>query len=180
MNYTKSEEDHAGKIIKSIADTGVKLLVVGGTVSDICMHYCEKYGLMVVKVLSKFELKRLCKCLGATAVTRLGAPTPEEVGTADEVYVQEIGSQKVTVFKRETEDCKLATLVLRGSTHNLLDDIERAIDDGCNTFRMAIKDGRFVCGAGGIETILENKLEHESSLLKGLDQYSFSKFAKTF
>jgi T-complex protein 1 subunit theta len=84
---------------------------------------------MIIKVLSKFELKRLCKAVGATALTRLGSPTAEELGTADEVLVQEIGSQKVTVFKRETEDCKLSTIVLRGSTHNLLDDIERALDD---------------------------------------------------
>ncbi len=96
---------------------------------------------MVIKVLSKFELKRLCKAMGATALTRLGEPTAEELGTADEIYVQEIGSQKVTVFKRETEDCKLSTVVLRGSTHNLLDDIERALDDGCNTFRQLIKNG---------------------------------------
>ncbi len=47
----------------------------------------------------------------------------------------EIGSEKVTIFKRETEDCNLATIVLRGSTKNLLDDIERAIDDGVNTYR---------------------------------------------
>ena len=105
-------------------------------------------------MLSKFELKRLCKCLGATPLTRLGAPTVEEIGTADEVFVQEIGSQKVTIFKRETEDCKLATLVLRGSTTNQLDDIERAIDDGCNTYRQIIKDGRFVPGAGAIETVI--------------------------
>jgi T-complex protein 1 subunit theta len=96
---------------------------------------------MIIKVLSKFELKRLCKAVGATALTRLGSPTAEELGTADEVLVQEIGSQKVTVFKRETEDCKLSTIVLRGSTHNLLDDIERALDDGCNTFRCLIKNG---------------------------------------
>jgi len=135
MNYSKSEEEFAEKIIKGVAESGAKVVVVGGTISDICLHYCEKYSLMVIKVLSKFELKRLCKSVGATALTRLGSPTAEELGNADEVFVQEIGSQKVTVFKRETEDCKLATIVLRGSTHNLLDDIERAIDDGCNTFR---------------------------------------------
>jgi T-complex protein 1 subunit theta len=42
---------------------------------------------MVIKVLSKFELKRLCKAMGATALTRLGEPTAEELGTADEIFV---------------------------------------------------------------------------------------------
>lgn len=65
MNYTKTEEAHAEKVIKSIADTGVNLIVVGGTISDICLHYAEKFKLMIVKIQSKFELKRLCKCLSA-------------------------------------------------------------------------------------------------------------------
>lgn len=86
----------------------------------------------------------------------------------------------MTVFKRETEDCKLATLVLRGSTHNLLDDIERALDDGVNTYRCLIKNGQFLPGAGAIETILENELEKEAVKVKGLDQYSFSRYAKSF
>jgi len=47
---------------------------------------------MVIKVQSKFELRRLAKCLGGTILVRLGPPTEEEVGLADEVYVQEIGS----------------------------------------------------------------------------------------
>ena len=153
LNYTKSEEEHAEKVIKSIADAGVNVIVSGGTVSDICLHYIEKYKMMCVRVLSKFELRRICKCLGATGLVRIGAPTAEEMGYADEVTVQEIGSQKVTIFKRESEDCKLATIVLRGSTNNILDDIERALDDGVNLFRVALKDGRFVPGAGATEIV---------------------------
>ena len=65
MNYTKTEEEHAEKVIKSIADAGVNLVVVGGSISDICLHYCEKYELMVVRIMSKFELRRLCRCLSA-------------------------------------------------------------------------------------------------------------------
>lgn len=153
LNYTKSEEEHAEKVIRSIADAGVNVIVSGGSISEICLHYIEKYKMMCVRVLSKFELRRICKCLGATGLVRIGAPTPEEMGYADEVCVQEIGSQKITIFKRESEDCKLATLVLRGSTNNILDDIERAVDDGVNLYRMTLKDNRFVPGAGATEIV---------------------------
>lgn len=98
---------------------------------------------MIVKVSSKFELKRICKALGASPIARLDAPTPEEIGFCDSATVEEIGSQKVTIIKKEDRDCKLNTIVLRGSTLNLLDDIERAIDDGVNVYRCLLKDGRF-------------------------------------
>ncbi len=92
---------------------------------------------MVVKITSKFELKRLCKVkytkiiylfykiyikykqvLGAVAIARLGSPLQDELGTCDEVYRQEIGSEKVTIFRRETDNCKIGTIVLRGATNN--------------------------------------------------------------
>lgn len=53
---------------------------------------------MVVRIMSKFELKRLCKAFGMTALSRFDGPTPEELGTASKVFVKEIGSDKVVVF----------------------------------------------------------------------------------
>lgn len=50
----------------------------------------------------------------------------------------------------------MATIVLRGATNNLLDDVERAIDDGVNLYRSAIKDRRFVYGGGATEMVINN------------------------
>lgn len=124
---------------------------------------------MVVRLTSKFDLKRLCKALGATALARLGAPIPDEMGQCDEVHVEEIGSEKVTIFKKDSEFCGLSTIILRGSTMNLMDDIERALDDGVNCFKCLIKDGRFCPGAGSTEMILSNILEDESKKLIDLN-----------
>ena len=57
------------------------------------------------------------------------------------------------MFKRNTEDCKLSTIVLRGSTTNILEDIERAIDDGVHVFRTLIRHPEFVSGGGSTETV---------------------------
>lgn len=94
------------------------------------LHYLESYKIMIVRIMSKFELKRISRAVGATALASLNPPSKDEMGTCDEVFVREIGSTKVTVIKRDTRDCKLTTIVLRGATQNHLDDIERAIDDG--------------------------------------------------
>jgi T-complex protein 1 subunit theta len=87
LNYTKGEEDHCEKIVKEIVESGVNVVVGGGSINDVMMHYFEKHKVMVVKVLSKFELRRLCKCVGAIALTRLGAPVAEEMGQCDRVHV---------------------------------------------------------------------------------------------
>jgi T-complex protein 1 subunit theta len=56
-----------------------------------------------------------------------------------------------------------------GSTNNLLDDIERAVDDAVNTYKSLLKDQRFLPGAGAIESQLGFKLETEAGLLTGLE-----------
>lgn len=65
----------AESAVKNIADANVNVVVTGGTISDIMLHYIEKYKIMCIRLTSKFELRRLCKCLGATPLVRLVAPT---------------------------------------------------------------------------------------------------------
>jgi T-complex protein 1 subunit theta len=180
LNYSKSEEDLAQKFVKSLADAGVNCVIAGGSISDIVLHYLEKYRIMTTKVTSKFELRRLCKALGAATMVRLGAPLPDEIGIADKAFVKEIGNQKVVVFQRDNEDCKLATIVLRGSSTNLLEDIERAIEDGVCAYRNLCRDGRFVYGAGAVEIQLAKELENQGNNIDTLDQYAFKQYAKAF
>lgn len=80
LNYNKSEEKKMEDIVASIAATGVKGVVVNGTVSEMALHFLEKYQILVLKIMSKFDLRRICGALGATAVLKLGPCSPEEMG----------------------------------------------------------------------------------------------------
>lgn len=77
------------------------------------MHFIEKYGMMIVKVQSKWELRRICNAVHATAMVRMGAPTPDEMGSCSLVEVREVGLKKVTVFSQDQQDSRIATIVLR-------------------------------------------------------------------
>ncbi len=66
-------------------------------------------------------------------------PTSEELGHCDFVRVEEIGETALVVFKQEKEESAVATIIIRGATDNIMDDIERAIDDGVNTFKAMSK-----------------------------------------
>lgn len=80
LNYNKSEERKMEEVIEGIASSGAKVVIANGSISEMAMHFLDKFGLMVVKIQSKFELRRICGALGATAVIRLGPCTPEEMG----------------------------------------------------------------------------------------------------
>jgi len=98
-NYTDGEEARMEATIKAIADSGATVVVSGGSISEIALHYIEKFGLMALKIVSKFELRRLCRATGATALVKLEAPTEADLGRADVVAVQELSGRRVVVLR---------------------------------------------------------------------------------
>ena len=91
-NYTKSEEAVFEGFIKKLAEDGVRVVVGSGSMSEMAVHFFEKYKMMAIKIMSKFELKRITRAVGATAVVKLGTPSPEELGFASEVHFREFSS----------------------------------------------------------------------------------------
>lgn len=179
-NYTKGEEELMEKFVKKLHDAGINVVISGGSISEVCLHYMEKYKIMVLRIHSKFETKRIATALGGSILVRLDAPTPEEIGTASEVYTTEISSTQCTVFRRDEEDNRLATIVLRASTTNVLDDAERAIDDGVNTVKNITRNPAFCAGAGATEIHLASKLQTFAKCQPGLDQYAVERFGQAF
>ncbi|XP_006056409.3 T-complex protein 1 subunit theta isoform X1 [Bubalus bubalis] len=180
MNFSKGEENLMEAQVKAIADTGANVVVTGGRVADMALHYANKYNIMLVRLNSKWDLRRLCKTVGATALPRLNPPVLEEMGHCDSVYLSEVGDTQVVVFKHEKEDGAISTIVLRGSTDNLMDDIERAVDDGVNTFKVLTRDKRLVPGGGATEIELAKQITSYGETCPGLEQYAIKKFAEAF
>lgn len=180
LDFTKGEESQLEAAIKELHDVGIRVVIAGSTVGELAMHYLNRYGILVIKILSKFDLRRICRVVGATPLARLGAPMPDEMGSIDVVETLEIGGDRVTVFRQEDEVTRTATLVLRGATQNHLDDIERAVDDGVNVVKAITKDARLVPGAGAAEVQLVERLQAYGEKTPGLAQYAIKKYGEAF
>lgn len=182
LDFSKGEEAILSRQISEIASSGARVIVSGDQISDLAIHFIDRAGMMAVRIPSKFDLRRLCRSLGATPLARLGAPLAEELGTAEAVESLEIGSDRCTVFKSANENGgRLATIVLRGSTQNALDDLERSIEDAVNTVRTLVtRDDRIVPGAGACEMALSRALSRFADLTPGVSQYAIRAFAETF
>ncbi|KAL8824159.1 MAG: hypothetical protein Q9191_005253 [Dirinaria sp. TL-2023a] len=180
LDFTKGEETQLETIIKELHDSGLRVVVAGASVGELALHYLNRFGILVVKVLSKFELRRLCRVVGATPLARLGAPMPDEMGNVDVVETLEIGGDRVTVFRQENDATRTATLVIRGATQNHLDDVERAIDDGVNVVKAITRDAKLVPGAGATEMQLIERISAYGEKTPELSQYAIKKYAESF
>ena len=182
LDFTKGEETQLETAIKELYDSGLRVVVAGSTVGELALHYLNRFGILVIKILSKFELRRLALVVGATPLARLGAPMPDEMGSIDVVETTEIGGDRITVFRQEADasTTRTATIVLRGATQNHLDDVERAIDDGVNVIKAVTKNPRLVPGAGATEMQLVERVAAYADKTPGLAQYAIRKYAEAF
>jgi T-complex protein 1 subunit theta len=177
-SYSRGEERKMEEHISAIAQTGAKVVVGNSNFGELALHFIERYGMMAIKVPSKFELRRFCRAVGATQIVQLQQPQDDELGYVSSLDVQEIGGHKCTVVRQKDADSQIATIVLRGATENVIDDVERAVDDGVNAFRTACRDPRLLPAGGATELALSRKLREEAKRESGLEQYAIDKFAE--
>jgi len=176
MKFGAGEEAVVEGQIESLHKAGINVIVSGGKFGDLYLHYLNQYNIMAVRLTSKFDVRRLCKTLGATPQPKIGTPSAEQTGHCSQVYLDEIGDTEVVVFKSDNELGRISTIIIRGSSDNIMDDVERAVDDGINTFKALTRDNRLVAGAGAFEIELARQIESHGELCPGLEQYAIQKF----
>lgn len=182
--FSRGEEKQLEHHLGEIADAGVRVVITQSTVGELALHYLNRMGILVVKVQSKFDLRRISRLTGAVPLARVGAPLPEEAGWIDAVETIEIGADRVLVFRQEEgqkggkSNPSIATIVLRGATTTLLDDVERAIDDGINAVKSLTRDPRLVPGAGATEIELARRVIEYGERTHGLNQHAIKRFGE--
>ncbi|CAM5179197.1 unnamed protein product [Eretmochelys imbricata] len=173
-----SEEELLGRRVRAIAEEGAGVVVVGGRVDPLALQYADQLGLMVVRLNSRLELQRLCRAVGAVPLASLAPPPPGALGHCRHVYLTEIGSTAVVVFRQDGGSCPVATVLLRGATTELLCSLEEAVTDGLNTYKALVGDRRLLPGAGAVEMALAVRLATLGTYIPSPEQYAILEFAQ--
>ncbi len=172
--------DHEKLRIKEAAD---KVIASGATVvfcqkgiDDLAQHHLANAGILAMRRVIKKDMDKLAKATGANIVTGLDELGPSDLGTAAMVEEKRMGSGIMT-FITGTKNHS-ATLLLRGGTQQVLNGMERALDDALHAVADVVEDGKLVAGGGAPEIELSMQLREYASTLKGREQLAVTKFAE--
>jgi len=172
--------DHEKQRIKEAAD---KVIASGATVvfcqkgiDDLAQHHLANAGVLALRRVIKKDMDKLAKATGANIVTGLDELRPSDLGTAALVEEKRLGSGIMT-FITGTKNHS-ATLLLRGGTQQVLNGLERALDDALHAVADVVEDGKMVAGGGAPEIELAMRLREYASTLKGREQLAVTKFAE--
>ncbi|MFZ3148539.1 MAG: thermosome subunit alpha [Methanothrix sp.] len=172
--------DHEKQRIKEAAD---KVIASGATVvfcqkgiDDLAQHHLANAGVLALRRVIKKDMDKLAKATGANIVTGLDELSPGDLGTAALVEERRMGNGIMT-FVTGTKNHS-ATLLLRGGTQQVLNGLERALDDALHAVADVVEDGKLVAGGGAPEIELSMRLRDYASTLKGREQLAVTKFAE--
>jgi thermosome len=172
--------DQEDKILKAMVEkiikSGANVIFCQKGIDDLAQHYLAKAKIYAVRRVKKSDIVALEKATGARVITNLDDLSPNDLGYAGIVEEKKVGNEDMTYVK-ECKNPKSVTLLLRGSTEHIADEVKRAVEDGVGDVASALRNGGVVAGAGAPEIELARQLRKYSETLSGREQLAVISFA---
>jgi len=168
------------KIIKSMTDkvinSGANMVICQKGIDDLAQHYLSKAGIYAVRRVKKSDMEKIAKATNAKIVNNIKELTSEDLGKAGLVEAKKVGDEEMT-YIRDCREAKAVTILIRGGTNHIIDEIERAVKDALGAISVAVKDNKVVSGAGACEMEISKELRNFANTLTGREQLAVLSFA---
>ncbi|MEE0939496.1 thermosome subunit alpha [Methanobrevibacter sp.] len=175
--FLANEEQMIRDLVSKIIDSGVNVLFCQKGIDDMAEHYLKKAGIMAYKRVKKSDIERISKATGAKLVTDIEDLSEDKLGSAGRVYLNKLFDHELT-FIEECENPKASSIVLRGSTRYVTEQIARALDDALGVVAATIEEGTVLIGGGACEIDLVKALREYGESVSGREQLAILKYAE--
>jgi thermosome len=176
QQFLDQEEAQLKEMVDTLVDAGADVVFAEDGIDDMAQHYLAKEGILAVRRTSSDDAKRIARSTGARVVSNLSDVEADDLGFAGNVVEQDVaGDTKILI--EDVEDAKSVTMLLRGGTEHVVDEVERAIDDSLGVVRTTLEDGHVLPGGGAPETALSLALRDFADSVGGREQLAIEAFA---
>ncbi len=175
--FLENEEKTLKDMVDKIKESGANVVVCQKGIDDLAQHFLAKEGIFAVRRVKKSDMEALAKATGGKFVSSLKDLSAEDLGEAGLVREEKIGDEEM-VFIEKCKNPKAMTLLVRGGTEHVVEEIKRAVNDGIGDIAATLRDGKAVGGAGAPEMKLAKGLREFANTLKGREQLAVNAFAE--
>ncbi|KRY35378.1 T-complex protein 1 subunit epsilon, partial [Trichinella spiralis] len=167
------------EMINEVKKCGANLVCCQWGFDDEANHLLMMHGLNAVRWVGGSEIELVAIATNGRIVPRFSELTPEKLGRAGIVRSLKFGTTDASMLAIENcPDRRVVTILLRGATELIVDEVKRSLHDALCVVRNLIKDDRIVYGGGSAEISCALKLCSEAEKAEGLEQYSFRAFSQ--
>ena len=173
--------EEENRMIKTMVDklhnVGVNVLICQKGIDDIAQHYLAKYGIMAVRRVKESDMIKLGKATGGRVISNLDELTEKDLGTADLAHQKKVESDK-WVFIEGCKNPQSVTLLIRGGSQRVIDEVDRSIHDSLMVVKDVIEKPEIVAGGGAPESYAASKLKEWADSFDGREQLAIKKYAE--
>lgn len=174
--FLDEEERMIRSIVDKIVQSGANVLFCQKGIDDIAQHYLAKAGIFAARRVKKSDMEKLARATGASVVSSIDAISSSELGSAGLVEERKVSGEAM-IFIEKCENPKAVSIMVRGGTEHVVDEIERALDDAINVVSVVMEDKKLVPGGGAPEIATSLKLRDYAATVGGRAQLAIEAFA---
>ena len=174
--FLEEEENYIKGLVDKIHNSGANVLICQKGIDVLAQHYMAKAGIFAIRRAKKSDMEALSKATSGKIVTNLDDLTAEDLGHAEKVEEKKIGESEMT-FITGCPEAKSVSVLLRGGTEHVVDEIRRAFDDAVGVVSVAWEDGAVLTGGGSVLAALSRDLRTFAETVGGREQMAIEAFA---
>ncbi len=175
-SFIDSEERYLKNMTAKIIASGANVVFCQKGIDDVAQYYLAKAGILACRRIPKSDMEKLARATNGRILSNISDLNEDILGKAETVEEIKKGENSMTYVKG-CPSPHAVTLIIRGSTQHIIDEIERAVRDGLGDVASAVKSGKIVPGGGAIEIELSKRLKAYARTLSGREQLAVEEFA---
>lgn len=175
--FSEQERESLRKLAEQIVAAGANVVLCQKGIADAVQYYLARNGVYAIEDVKEADMKFAARALRGTIINK-----PEELDEATLGHAEKVGelpNTELTVISG-CDNPKAVTILLRGTSQLLIDELERAVYDATRVVQDAIEDGKFVVGGGSVEIELQMRVRDYAATFGGRVQLAIEAFSNAF
>ncbi|MGI6009155.1 MAG: thermosome subunit beta [Methanomethylophilus sp.] len=177
LNQFIAEEEKTLKdMVECVKKAGANVVFCQKGIDDLAQHYFAREGIYACRRVKKSDMERLAKSTNASIVSKISEMTKADLGTADTVELRYVGDEQMT-FITGCKDPKTVSILVRGGTQHVADEVERSLVDAWSVVKVSLEDGMIVTGGGSAAMEIAMGVRDYAASVGGREQIAIEAFA---
>jgi thermosome len=176
QQFLENEENIIKEMVNKVEESGADVVLCQKGIDDLAQHFLAKKGIFAVRRVKKSDMEKLSKATGAKIVSNLDDLTKDDLGEAEMVEEKKIGGDEMT-FVTGCKNAKAVSVLIRGASEHVIDEIERGIHDALSVVAGALEDGKITAGGGAAAVEIARELRTYAIDTGGREQFAIEAFA---
>jgi len=174
--FLEGEEQMVHDMVDKVIKSKANVVICQKGIDDVAQHYLAKAGILAVRRVKKSDVENLARATGANIVNSVDTITAKDLGMAGLVEEKTISNDDM-IFISKCKNPKAVSIIVRGGTEHVVDELERAIHDALMVVSVVVSGKKIVPGGGAPETELSLRLRQYASTVGGRNQLAIEAFA---